>query len=254
MSIDTNAIRDRVTSRTFGWTQSAGAPEPVRQAVAAYRQAVADLDDALVDYEVEEAGRRSVLREHNQAVADALRDGKKPPAAKVPSLEEIEVRHGAIIEARESFVREAEANAERVAREHYPQWRADVLEQLQGAAAALAQATAAAAQTAGDWASAAKVLARLDRSWAPRTAKFDSGSFLGLLDTWVQSATIEATQMERNVRLAADKLLQLTAEPLVVEFDPNGGLEQYSAGYLAQQSPATRDILLRQSAASMQVG
>lgn len=252
MSIDTTAIRDRVTSRAFGWSQPAGAPEPVRQAAAAYRDAVTDLDDALVEYDVEVSTRRSILRQHNEAVAAALRDGKLPPKAKVPSLEEIEVRHGAIIAAREKFVHEAAAAAERIAAELYPQWRADVLEQLQGAAGALSQATAAVTQTAGDWVRAAQVLARLDRSWAPRTAKLDSGSVLDQLNRWLQTANIEATQMERNVALYTDKLRQLTEDPVVVEFNPTGGLEQYSAAYLAEQSPATRDILLRQSAASVQ--
>ena len=105
--IDTYAIRDRATGRVYGWSNTAGAPEAVRQAAAAYQQAITDLDDALVEYELEVATRSSLLRQHNDAVADALRDDKMPPKAKVPSLEEIEVRHCAVIAARETFVAEA---------------------------------------------------------------------------------------------------------------------------------------------------
>lgn len=252
MTIDTTAIRDRVTSRAFGWSQSGGAPEPVRRAAASYRAAIADLDDALVEYEVEVMTRGSILKQHNEAVAEALRDGKLPPKAKVPSLEEIEVRHGAIIAARERFVNEAASAAERVAQQHYPQWRADVLEQLQGAAAALTQVTMAVADAAQDWGSAAQVLARLDRNWAPRTAKVDGAGVLDQLNRWLQTANVEATQMGRNVALHTDKLRQLTEEPFIVEFNPAGGLEQYSAAYLAQQAPATRADMERRAAASVQ--
>jgi hypothetical protein len=251
MSIDTTAIRDRVTSRSYGWSQPAGAPEPIRRAAAEYHATVNALDDALVDYEVEEGQRRTILKQHNAAVAEALRDGKKPPAAKVPSLEELEVRHGAIIAAREGFVHEAAATADRVAQQHYPQWRAEVLEQLEGAAAALAQATMATAQAASDWGSAAQILARLDRTWAPRQAKFDDASVLGQIDRWSHTANIEATQLGRNVALHTDRLRLLTQEPVIVEYDPAGGVEQYSAAYLAQQSPATREILTHRAAASV---
>lgn len=251
MTIDTWKIRERVTNRSYGWSNTTGAPEPVKQAVAAYQQAVRDLDDALVDLELEEADRERILKKHNAAVDAALREGKQPPVAKVPSQEALEVKHGAILAARERFVQEAAAAAERVATAHYPQWRAEVVEQLQAAAAALTQATMVASQTAADWGSAAQVLARLDRNWAPRTAKLDSGSVLVELDRWLHAASIESTQLGQNVARHTDRLRQLTEEPVVVEYDPAAGLEQFTAAYLATQSPTTRDELLRQSAASL---
>lgn len=250
MSIDTYAIRDRVTSRTYGWSNTAGAPDPVKQAAAAYQQAITTLDDALVEYEIEVSQRGSILKQHNEAVAEALRDGKMPPKAKVPSIEEIEVRHGAIIAAREKFVHEAAAVAERVAAEHYPQWRAEMVEQVQGATAAIMQAAIAAAEAAADWGSAAQVLARLDRNWAPRSALLDDTSFLGLLDNWLHAASIESTQLGRNVATHTDRLRELSEDPVVSEYDPARGVQQYTDAFLAEQSPGTREDMLRQSAAS----
>lgn len=250
MNINTNAIRERVTARAYGWSQAAGAPEPVRRAAAAYRDAVNALDDALVDYEVEEANRRSILRQHNEAVAEALRAGKKPPVAKVPSAEELEVRHGAVLAARESFVHEAAQAAERVSREVYAQWRADTVEQLQAAAAAVRQVSGAAVQAITDWATAAEVLARLDRSWATRTGKFDSASVLAQSEHWGRISSIESTQMVRAIEGQGERLAQYSVEPIVTEFDPDLGEEQYSAAYLSQQSPGVREGLQRQAAES----
>lgn len=254
MTIDTPAIRDRVTSRAFGWSQSAGAPEAVRQAAAAYQAAVADLDDALVEYDVEVSTRSSILKQHNDAVTEALRDGKLPPKAKVPSLEEIEVRHGAIIGARESFVHEAAAAAERVAREHYPQWRAEAVEQLQAAAGAVQQVMTATAQAVDDWGRTVQLIARLDRNWSPRTAKLDGASVLDQIENWKQRAGVESTDMGNTARRFADRIQQFTTAPIVDEYIPDARLEQYSAGYLAEQSPATRADMERRSAASVQVG
>lgn len=249
MNIDVDAIRDRVTSRPYGWSQPTGAPAPVREAVAAYTRAVNALDDALVAYEIEIADRQTVLKQHKEAVTVALREGKKPPTAKVPSLEEIEVRNGALIAAREHFVYEAAAAAERAAREHYAQWRADVVSQLQAAAAAVAQVTVATAGAVDDWGATAQVLARLDRNWAPRTARLDGATVVHEVERWVQVSSREATQMARNAAMSADNLRHLTEDPVIVEFDPSAGQAQFTAAYLAQQHPATRAELERQAAA-----
>lgn len=254
MSIDTLAVRDRVTARTYGWSNTTGAPEAVKQAAADYQHAIRELDDALVEYELEVAQRKTALRDHNEAVSDALRAGKKPPVAKVPSLEEIEVRHGAVITARESFVQEAASRAERAAQAHYPHWRAEALEQLQAAAAALAQATAVATQTAEDWGGAAETLARLDRHWAPRAAQLDDASLLVQLDRWSRAASVESTQLGENVARQTSRLRELSEDPVVREYDPRRGTKQYTAGYLAQQAPVTGAEMRRQAAESIPAG
>lgn len=250
--IDPSVIRERLSRRAYGWSNTAGAPEPVREAAAAYAAAVNAMDDAIVDYELEEASRHSAIRKHNQAVTEALRAGKLPPSAKgVPSLEELEVKHAAILAAREQFVREAADTAERIAAQHYAAWRSTVLEQLQAKAAALTEATAAATQAAGDWGSAAQMLARLDRSWAPRTAQLDDASFLGLMDRWLHLASVESTQLPQNLARQTNTLRQLTEDPVVTEYDAARGRHQYTAGFLAQQSPGVREEMLRQAAASV---
>ncbi|MDP3712569.1 MAG: hypothetical protein Q8R60_08805 [Mycobacteriales bacterium] len=251
MSIDVTAIMDRVTSRAYAWSTPTGAPAPVREAAAAYQRSVTALDDSLVEYQIEVSERRALLRQHNEAVAAALREGKLPPKAKVPSLEEIEVRHGAIIAAREGFVQEAALTAERVALEHYPQWRAEVVQQLQGAAAAVLQSAIAAAEAADDWGNTAQLLARLDRSWAPRTAQLDDTSFQRLLDTWAQHSSVEATQLRQNMAQHTDRLRQLAEDPVVSEYDPSRGGHQYTTGFLAQQSPGVREEMLRQAVESI---
>lgn len=250
MTIDIAAVQERVRSRAHGWSQTVGAPAPVKKAVAAHNDALTALDDALVEYEMEVLTRRSVLKQHNEAVAEALRNGTKPPAAKVPSLEEIEVRHGAIVAARESFVHEAASNADRVAREHYGQWRASAVEQLHSAAASVTDALATAAEALADWGSAAQVLARLDRNWTPRTARLDGAGVLDALEQWSRNSSIGTTDMANNCRTYTARVQEFTAAPIVAEYDPAGGAEQYSQAYLDEQSPGTRQVLQQLAAES----
>jgi hypothetical protein len=249
-SIDVNAIRERVAGRAYAWTRLTGAPGPVIAAAAAHTQAVAALDDALVAFEVEVTKRRTALKAHNEAVTAALREGKNPPAAKVPSLEEIEVRHGAILAAHETFVHEAASYADRTAREHYPAWRAAAVQSLQEAADRAAAALTGAADAVAAWASLRGLVGGLDRTFAPRAATMDDANAVRLVEAWEYNASVAATDIASIVNRKAMRLRELTDEPVVVEWTPEGGPEQYSRAYLAQQSPSTRAQLLERAAAA----
>jgi hypothetical protein len=248
--IDITRIQDRVMQRRFQWQDTPAAPEPVREAGARYEAAKLALDDALVDYEVESGKRAAKLREHNAAVSEALRAGKMPPPPKVPSQEDIDVRHGAIIAARETFVHEAAEVANRIAREHFADWRAACIARLEEQAQACDAALAAAVEAVESWHSARGALGVVHRTFAGRTDQLDDTSVMVAVENWERTAGIQATQLAGDLRRCAGTLRELSAAPAVVEWDATAGPVQYTARYLAEQGPSTQQDMQERAAAA----
>ena len=135
---------------------------------------------------------------------------------------------------------EAAAVAERVAQEHYPTWRSDAVEEAQSRADKAAELMTAAAQAVHDWRKAAALIGRLDRNFCDRGRQFDSASLVRQVEIWESVLGAESSNMVSQPERYAARVRQLTNPPIITEYDPTGGPEQYSRAWLAEQSPAVQ--------------